>query len=167
MPMPDTIDLRCSTIVYQGQCVLLVHRTDPDLNDWVLPGGAPRHGEGMAACARRELREETGLAAEPTRIAFVLEAVDPAGTRRTVDLVFAVEERVQGQVVAREAGLEPEFVTVARLRDLDIRPPLAGHLAGHFNGGVRRYAPYLGNLWRPTGAATRLAISQLPSTDPA
>ena len=42
----------------------------------------------MVACARREMREETGMIADPTRVAFVLEAMWPDGQRRTVDLVF-------------------------------------------------------------------------------
>lgn len=40
---------------------------DPDESgwDWVLPGGCRAPGEGIAACAARELREETGLAGQP------------------------------------------------------------------------------------------------------
>jgi 8-oxo-dGTP pyrophosphatase MutT (NUDIX family) len=29
--------------------------------DWVLPGGYPESDESLAACAQRELAEETGL----------------------------------------------------------------------------------------------------------
>lgn len=108
----------------------------------------------MAACTRREMREETGLAVEPTRVAFVLEAVDPQTRQRTVDLVFAADGSARGQTpVASEDGMEPEFIAFARLPDLDLKPPLAGHLPGFFHRGVRRYAPYLGNLWRPSSHA--------------
>jgi ADP-ribose pyrophosphatase YjhB (NUDIX family) len=154
---PDT-EFRCSTILFRGQSVLLVHRTGGGMDDWVLPGGSPQAGESMAACARREMREETGMAVKPTRVAFVLEAMDPDSGHRTVDLVFAADGFADGQTPeAREEGLEPEFVPFSRLRDLDIRPPLAGHLPGFFHRGVKRYAPYLGNLWRPTGGSTALS----------
>lgn len=84
--------LRCSAIVVRNQAVLLVHRVWDGGDDWVLPGGTPRPGESMAACARREVREETGIQAEPTGVAFVLEAAEPASRLRTVDLVFMARE---------------------------------------------------------------------------
>jgi ADP-ribose pyrophosphatase YjhB (NUDIX family) len=150
MTMPDDTHVRCSTIVFRGQSVLLVHRTAGGLDHWVLPGGSPRAGESMAACARREVREGTGLAVEPTRVAFVLEAVDPDCGRRTVDLVFAADGPARGQTPTTcEPGLEPEFVPFPDLRGLDLRPALAGHLPGFFHRGTKRYAPYLGTLWRP------------------
>lgn len=151
---PDGIDLRCSAIVFRKDAVLLVHRTHDGTDDWALPGGTPREGEGMAACARRELLEETGLSASPSRIAFVLEAVPPGGSRRTLDIVFLVTGLAHGaQPHAREPGLQPHFIPADQLNELELRPPLAGHLRGLLQNGVRRYAPYLGNLWRPAGSA--------------
>jgi 8-oxo-dGTP pyrophosphatase MutT (NUDIX family) len=49
----------------QGK-VLLVQRTDNQT--WGLPGGALEPGERLDDCARRELREETGLSATELRI---------------------------------------------------------------------------------------------------
>ncbi|WP_018569628.1 NUDIX hydrolase [Streptomyces sp. PsTaAH-124] len=167
MRMPDDVLLRCSAVVFRGESVLLVHRTARGADDWVLPGGTPRAGESMVACARRETREETGLAVEPARVAFVLEAVDPDTGRRTVDLVFTAG-RAPGQTPAsREEGMTAEFVAFPRLRDLDMKPPLAGHLPGLFHRGGRRYAPYLGNLWRPqNGTRVTRALSALPLLPP-
>lgn len=147
------IDLRCSAIVIRHNAVLLVHRTNGGIDDWALPGGTPREGESMAACARRELLEETGLTAEPTRIAFVLEAVAPESTRRTVDIVFLATALQASEPESREAGLEPRFVPAEELNELTLRPALAGHLRGLLDHGVRRYAPYLGNMWRPAAGA--------------
>jgi 8-oxo-dGTP diphosphatase len=151
--MPDGIDLRCSTILFRDESVLLIHRTYGGADDWVLPGGTPREGESMAACARRELSEETGITADPARVAFVLEAVEPGPGRRTVDLVFLASGPASGQLPERrEAGLEPRFVPLAQLHELDLRPPVAGHLRGMRARGVPS-APYLGNLWRPDRGA--------------
>ena len=76
----DSIDVRCSAIVFRDDAVLLVHRSRNGTDDWVLPGGTPRPSESMAACARRETLEETGLSVDPARVAFVLEALGPGST---------------------------------------------------------------------------------------
>jgi 8-oxo-dGTP pyrophosphatase MutT (NUDIX family) len=46
--------------------VLLVHRTSDSVGTWALPGGTPHESESMAACARREVLEETGVSASPS-----------------------------------------------------------------------------------------------------
>ncbi|UQN07027.1 NUDIX domain-containing protein [Deinococcus sp. QL22] len=48
--------------VTDGNTILLVRRTDNGL--WDIPGGAVEPGEAVEDAARRELREETALAAE-------------------------------------------------------------------------------------------------------
>jgi 8-oxo-dGTP pyrophosphatase MutT (NUDIX family) len=47
-----------------GTEVLLIHR--PKYDDWSLPKGKADPGEDDLSCALREVREETGLACEPT-----------------------------------------------------------------------------------------------------
>jgi ADP-ribose pyrophosphatase YjhB (NUDIX family) len=149
MDTPGETDVRCSTIVFRGQDLLLVHRARDDTDDWVLPGGTPRPGESMAACARRETLEETGLIVEPTRVAFVLEALKPGSTRRTVDLVFLAAKRSGSEPEAREPDLEARFVPLSVLSGLRMRPPLAGYLRALSSSGAVRTAAYLGNMWRP------------------
>lgn len=53
--------------------VLVLHRAHQGENfegewAWTPPSGARRPGEAIAACARRELLEETGLALEPALV---------------------------------------------------------------------------------------------------
>jgi hypothetical protein len=48
-------------------------------------------------------------------------------------------------------GLEPAFVPVDELQQLDLRPPLTGHLRAMLARRGQLYAPYLANLWRPEG----------------
>ena len=152
---PDGIELRCSAIVIRNRSVLLLHRAQSS-DDWVLPGGTPRPGESMAACARREVREETGLQVDPRRVAFVLEVVGPDSGPRTVDIVFsAVHPAADQRPVERERGLTPVFVPVDRIQTLDLRPPLAGHLRRLLGQRGGLYAPYLANLWRPGRADDR------------
>ncbi len=143
----DSIDVRCSAIVFRDDAVLLVHRCKT--NDWVLPGGTPRPGESMAACARRETLEETGLSVDPARVAFVLEALGPGSTLRTIDLVFLATADGHGEPVPQEPDTEALFVPLGSLPGLDVRPPVAGHLRALHARGGEPTAAYLGNLWRP------------------
>jgi 8-oxo-dGTP diphosphatase len=145
----DEINVRCSAIVFREDAVLLVHRLRDSADDWVLPGGTPRPGESMAACARRETLEETGLAIDPARVAFILEALGPDDHRRTVDLVFLAAAGARGEPDGGEADLEARFVPLVLLPGLDVRPPLSGHLRALHARGGEPTAAYLGNLWRP------------------
>jgi 8-oxo-dGTP diphosphatase len=141
--------VRCSVIVFRDDDVLLVHRTRNASGDWVLPGGTPRPGESMAACARRETREETGLPVFPGRVALVLESLGPGSVQRTVDLVFLAAAGVHGEPQPQEPDLEARFVPLDVLPGLDVRPPIAGHLRALHARGSAPTAAYLGNLWRP------------------
>jgi 8-oxo-dGTP diphosphatase len=145
----DSIDVRCSAIVFRDDAVLLVHRSRNGADDWVLPGGTPRPGESMAACARRETLEETGLSVDPARVAFVLEALGPSSRLRTVDLVFLAAADGQGEPEPQEPDTEALFVPLGVLSGLDIRPPVAGYLRALHARGGEPAAAYLGNLWRP------------------
>jgi 8-oxo-dGTP diphosphatase len=148
--IPYVLEFRCSAVVVRQQSVLLVHRTRGEEEVWVLPGGTPRAGESMAACARREVLEETGLHVDPSRVAYVLEVLGPASGTRTVDIVFAANDAEPGaEPRQHELGLAPAFVPVEKISQLDLRPPLAGHLRGMLGHRRPLYAPYLSNMWRP------------------
>ncbi len=139
------VELRCSVAVVRGDAVLLVQR--PDRGDWVLPGGRPHPHEGMASCARRETREETGLDVYPNRCALVLEVNDPVARHRIVELVFIAEEFDTVKAVTGEPGRRPVWVGWDELKTITtLRPPIAGFLPDLRRGG---YARYLGNMWRP------------------
>lgn len=138
------VELRCAVAVVRGDAVLLVQR--PDRGDWVLPGGRPHPQEGLASCARRETREETGLDVFPNRCALVLEVNDPVTRRRVVEVVFIAEEFDTASRPAGEAGRPPAWVRWDQLKTLTLHPPIAGFLPDLRRGG---YARYLGNMWRP------------------
>jgi 8-oxo-dGTP diphosphatase len=157
MDTPEGTDVRCSTVVFRDDALLLIHRVGDGADDWTLPGGTPRAGESMAACARRETREETGLTVEPTRVAFVLEALRPGSARRTVDLVFLASPSARGEPEPQEPDREARFVPLKLLPELSMRPPLAGYLRALNASGAARTAAYLGNMWRPAGDDGRIA----------
>jgi 8-oxo-dGTP diphosphatase len=144
----SSFDLRCSVIVLRKHAILLVHRTHDGLDDWVLPGGTPREGESTTACAGRELLEETGVRADLSRVALVVESAPPGSSRRLLDIVFLATEPVLGREHSRESGLDPHFVPSGQLAGLNLHPALAGHLYRLLDPGVHGYAPYVGNIWR-------------------
>lgn len=47
----------------------------------------------MLGCARREVREETGLDVDPGQCAFVLETIDSSGEQRVIEVVFLSPDR--------------------------------------------------------------------------
>jgi ADP-ribose pyrophosphatase YjhB (NUDIX family) len=146
----EPTNLRCSALVLRGDSVLLCRRANGGVEHWVLPGGTPRRGELARVCARREVREETGLAVEPSRVAFVLDATNLAAGQHLVEIVFAAAELDRDAAPAElEAGLQPAFVPLDRLSELDLLPPIGGHIKGFHGWTGDRTAAYLGNLWRP------------------
>lgn len=160
--MEVDLELRCSAAVFrQDASVLLVHRTHQRLDDWVLPGGSPLPGEGLLACARRELAEETGLDVDLRGCGLLVEAHDPNVGERVLDVVFlATELPVATQPVPREQGLDAVFVPLASLSHLRMKPALGPHLQqlqrDRITGGL-----FLDDVGRPWQMALDLGESDL------
>jgi 8-oxo-dGTP diphosphatase len=51
-------------------------RNPPDAGKWGFPGGAQELGETVAAAAVRELREETGVEADPSGVLDVVDFIE-------------------------------------------------------------------------------------------
>ncbi|WP_026356783.1 NUDIX hydrolase [Mycobacterium sp. 141] len=145
------VDLRCAVVVVRDDTVLLIER--PDRGDWVLPGGRPRGHENMGSCARREVREETGLDVQPNRCGLVLEVNDPIRRRRIVELVFLAELFNRTTPLVGEPGRHPDWVSLAEVKQLRLSPPIGGFLPdlAYRRGEIGRY---VGNMWRPDGGSS-------------
>ena len=82
--------------------VLLCHRRDHDL--WNLPGGVLQHGEAPWEGVIREVREETGLEVEVSRLAGVYSKPEAN------DLVFSfVCRRTGGEIALSDEADRIEF----------------------------------------------------------
>ena len=68
--------------------------------EYAAPGGHLEHLEGFAACAAREVREETGLEIGPVRFLRVLNTTRYA-PRHYVDVAFAADW-IAGEPLVRE-----------------------------------------------------------------
>lgn len=115
-------------VVDEGR-ILLVHHRQPGRYDfWVPPGGAVAGGEELAAAAAREAAEETGLAVEATRLAYVDELVIGGETRQCKFWFLA---RVAGGTLSVDAAaaraeniVEAAFVARAEMEGRMVFPPV-------------------------------------------
>jgi 8-oxo-dGTP diphosphatase len=62
--------------------IALIHR--PEYDDWSLPKGKLKPGEGLEAAALREVEEETGLKCMIARSLGIIEYVDRRGREKVV-----------------------------------------------------------------------------------
>lgn len=99
-----------STLIYviQDQQILLMHRNkEPNYGLWVGPGGKLEAGESPYDCARRELREETGLHANTLYYRGMVTEISPRDDWQWMLFLYvvtAVEGRLEGD--AREGTLQ-------------------------------------------------------------
>ena len=104
---PRTLGVK--VLVLRDNWVLLVRTTYNRY--WALPGGGVERGESYADAARRELREETGLAAADQRL-FHVYFSRREGKEDHVALFVATcpagEPRPDGREVAAAAFFDPD-----------------------------------------------------------
>jgi ADP-ribose pyrophosphatase YjhB (NUDIX family) len=83
---------------------------------WFLPGGVREPGESLAAGARREVREETGVEVRVTGLAAISEQTFRHG-EETVAFHFATFEATPGATATSDdPGLEGEGIEAAAWR---------------------------------------------------
>jgi ADP-ribose pyrophosphatase YjhB (NUDIX family) len=124
------MEIRCCVAVFRDDAVLLVRSREDGATVWKVPGGHVRADEGLSACGRRELREETGLEAGPLRCGLFQEVHDEVSGRYIAEVVLFPLEKVHGQPRPRERGRQPYFVPLSSLRHMVLRPPIGHHLQG-------------------------------------
>ncbi len=68
-------------VVHRNRVLLIRRKSDPLKGQWSIPGGMLELGEELAAGARRELKEETGLEVEPLAVLAVFDRIVRDGRR--------------------------------------------------------------------------------------
>lgn len=113
--------------------ILLIRRARPPFEGrWALPGGFVDMDERIEDAARRELLEETGVAAGKLRFLGYFDAIGRDPRERTVSFAFAAEiDAAAARIRAGDDAAAAEWHDVADL------PPLAFDHAGIVAAALR------------------------------
>jgi 8-oxo-dGTP diphosphatase len=127
---PDRPIVGVLAVVLRDGRALVVRRANPPLaGRWGFPGGVLELGETVAEGAMRELREETGVVAEPAGTLTVLDSIqreDGGRVRYHYALVAVRGIWRSGEGVAADDADEVAWLSRADIveRDLPVAPAL-------------------------------------------
>jgi len=108
-------------VMKEGKLLLGRRKGSHGENEYASPGGHLEHMESFAACAAREVMEETGMEIGPIRFLRVLNTMQYA-PKHYIDVAFAAEWK-SGEPEVRE----PDKIEGWAWYDLDALPaPLFG-----------------------------------------
>jgi ADP-ribose pyrophosphatase YjhB (NUDIX family) len=107
-------------VVRLGRRILLVHERKFG-RSWYLPAGRVDPGEGFAAAALRETREEAGVAVTLEGVLRVEHSPTPEDARMRVFFVARPDDDAAPKSVADEHTLEARWFTLEELDALPLR----------------------------------------------
>lgn len=136
----------CTGLLERNGRILLVANAYPNQPAllWNLPGGRQEGRETCAHAVVREVREETGLDARVTGLAYVAESFDPATATQFTAFCFTIEATGEPYVPAGDAHVRDcrwiaRTDLAATLEVRVVREPLLAYLADP----TQRYFGYL------------------------
>jgi ADP-ribose pyrophosphatase YjhB (NUDIX family) len=121
-PPANSLVPAASAVVVDDEGRILLHRRR-DNEMWALPGGVMELGESLTECVVREVREETGLDVEPTRIVGIYSdpkhvfAYDDGEVRQEFSVCFACKV-LGGSLAGSDESYEVEFIDTKLLEEL-------------------------------------------------
>lgn len=125
---PERPIVGCLAVVRRQGRVLLAERSvPPGVGRWGFPGGMQELGETVHACAQRELKEETGIAADPVATLTVIDRIghDEGGKVKTHFTLVAVLldwRSGEGEPIEDASALAWLTPGEARARGLELFP---------------------------------------------
>ena len=108
----------CDMVLIENGKILLIKRArEPFRGEWATPGGRIDDGETAEQCAKREMKEETGLDIEIIKLTGLYS--DPNRDPRGIIAAAYLVKRTGGEIKAGDDAAEAQWF------DLDNLPPLA------------------------------------------
>ncbi len=99
--------------------VLLIKRkNDPFGGKWALPGGFISETEDLVTAAKRELKEETGVAVETMEQVRAFGAPDRDPRGRTISIAFVSRIFNEEKLKAADDAAEAQWVSIEDLPEL-------------------------------------------------
>lgn len=140
------IKIRAAVILQQDGKILLARHRRGNFEYWVIPGGTVEEGETASSAGVREIREETGLAIEILKLAFVSEVIDESVGKHIIDFFF------KGSIISGELKkgndrrlAELKLVPLCELDRLKFYPCITSELKEGLRTNFKGSAKYLGN----------------------
>jgi 8-oxo-dGTP diphosphatase len=127
-----------AAVIFQRDSVLLIQRAKPPYQGlWALPGGKIEPGEAVEAAARRELAEETGIAAGELCVCGAADVIVHDDQDRLVThyvLTIFTGRTEAGEPRAGDDAMAARWVALDRLDAVELVPGILGHI-----GNARRH----------------------------
>jgi len=108
--------IRITAILIEEEKILLIEQDVSSQRKYSLPGGTLEEDETIYECLKREIKEETGLEIEPSRLLYICDRIMPE--MHVLHITFEVK-RIGGQL--RETGTmrDTKPIHSARMIPLD------------------------------------------------
>lgn len=107
----------CDMILVENGKILLIKRGhEPFKGEWAVPGGRIEDNETAEECARREMKEETGLDVEPIKFTGLYS--DPNRDPRGIIVAAFLVKRIGGDVRAGDDADEAKWFDLNALPKL-------------------------------------------------
>lgn len=117
--MEERIKLYTICLIVKGNELLLLNRQHDAYTGYIAPGGRIEFPESPAACAIREVKEETGLTVTNLKFKGLAEYMNPGNERY---MIFNYLTRdFEGDLLADSREGKPEWISLEASADIEMQ----------------------------------------------
>jgi 8-oxo-dGTP diphosphatase len=103
-------------LIEDGKVLLIKRGKEPFKGEWAIPGGRIEENESAEQCLKREMKEETGLEVEPTRLVGIYS--DPKRDPRGIIAATYLVKRIGGELKAGDDAKEVKWFPLDKIPHL-------------------------------------------------